>query len=129
MSKQKFQHKTLYTKTCVDNILKVFDQTDQHDRRDWYLEARMFANSLSDRTGLDRLKICGIIAALSPQTSWDLNRKLAEDFLVTGHAAHTGMFLKKAEDILNSSGTPDDIAGILNGNKITSFFFEHCVCL
>lgn len=124
MAKQKFQGKTLYTKTCVDNILRVFDQTDAEDRRDWYCEARKFASSLSDITGIPTIKVCGVIAALSPQTSWDVNKKLAEEFLRTSAAGHTKMFLQKAEDILSSTGNPEDIADILNGNKITSFFLN-----
>lgn len=124
MSKQKFKRKTLYTKTCVDNILRVYDAAGPEDRYDWYKSARDWANSLSESYGLQFLKSCGIIAALSPQVNWDHNKQLALDFISTGRARHTGMFVGKAEDIYHSDGTPSEIASVLNGNKITSFFFN-----
>lgn len=124
MSKQKFQNKTLYTKRCVDNILAVYDQATEEDKFDWYFDARQFARTLAAIYFVDYYKVCGIIAAISPQTNWKLNKKLAEEFINTGKAKHTGMFLSKAEDILNGSGSPEDICDVLNGNKITSFFLN-----
>lgn len=130
--KQKFKHKTQYTKTVVDRILGVYDRATYKD--DWYQEANMFAQELAyryvfiggrtDSFKQSVAKVCGIIAALSPLKSWEENKRITITFLRDGKANHTPTFNKKAQDILDSDGQADTIATILNGNKITSFFLN-----
>lgn len=68
----------------VANIIKAFRaaDADQEARgRDWYPFAHRLAFALSDgdvRAG------AGVIAALSPQKAWHLNRRLAENAFATG---------------------------------------------
>ena len=133
--KQVYKGKTLNTKTVVDRIIKIYDQST--DRQDWYNEAHNFAVEQASKylpfdttwsgniiTQTEIAKVCGIIAALSPLKSWDENKKITTTFLATGKAKHTGVMNQKARDILASNGTIEDIALILNGNKITSFFLN-----
>lgn len=124
MSKQIFNRKTLFTKTCVDNILEIFDIEGDVETNNWYLEANRFAGSLSAEFNVPMLKVCGIIAALSPLKNWDENKRIAESFLRTGNGYHTKTFIGKAERIYDGSGDQVEIAEILHGNKITSFFLN-----
>lgn len=130
--KQKFKNKTLYTKTTVDNILRVYDEAN--DKSDWYQDAHDFANKQAGKYVYDggrtnslseaRAKVCGIIAALSPLKSWQENKNITISFLRDGKGKHTKLFKDKAQAILDSNGDVDEIATILNGNKITSFFLN-----
>ena len=124
--KQKFKNKTLYTKTTVDNMLKVYDNTS--DKTDWYEEANDFAYGIVHQflniKEISVAKVCGIIAALSPLKSWEENKKITITFLRDGKGKHTKMFTDKAQAILDSDGNINTIAEILNGNKITSFFLN-----
>jgi len=124
MAKQKFNKKTLYTKTCVDNILSIYDQDFNVETTNWYLEAHTFAESLALNHNVELLKVCGIIAAFSPLKEWNQNKSIVRDFLKTGKAKHTGVFVDKAQDILECTGEQSEIADILRGNKITSFFLN-----
>jgi hypothetical protein len=122
MGKQKFKGKTLYTKTVVRNILAIYDLCGAPSL--WYQDANKFAQSLSSSTGYDLSKVCGVIAALSPLKSWDQNKIIARSFLTGGPCKHTGVMKAKASAILKSSGSAEDIAEILKGNKIVSFFLN-----
>lgn len=123
MSKQKFKGRTLFTKTTVDNILRIYDQQTQITN--WYRDANLFAQNLSELTGHSLPKICGVIAALSPLKSWDENKIIARNFLLkTGPAKHTRVMVNKAKDIISGTGEVDQICEVLNGNKITSFFLN-----
>lgn len=44
----------------------------------WYKQARQFAKHLSEDTGLPLENVAGVIAALSPQVSWEVNCYSAE---------------------------------------------------
>ncbi|WZE63534.1 hypothetical protein PANI_CDS0014 [Maribacter phage Panino] len=125
MSKQKYNHKTLYTKTCVDNILKIYDNdTSTANVDNWYLKANDFAKTLSQRYDVQLSKVCGVIAALSPLKKWSENKRIAESFLLNGNAYHTKTMKDKAKSILKSDGGTSTIVDILNGDKITSFFLN-----
>src|SRR5690606_32788242 len=55
---------------------------------------------------------------------WDENKIIARSFLTGGSCKHTAVMKNKAIAILKSSGSAEEIAEILNGNKITSFFLN-----
>lgn len=68
----------------VDNILKVYAESSEAERADglsWYPRARRYAEDLAGRYGIAARVVSGIIAALSPMTTWELNIKDAEEFL------------------------------------------------
>lgn len=120
--KQKFKSRTLYTKTTVRNILAIYDQCEAPT--EWYKDANNFAKDLARLTNYSTVKICGVIAALSPLKSWDENKIIARSFLTGGPCKHTAVMKAKAVAILKSDGSVESICEILNGNKITSFFLN-----
>ena len=135
MKTQRFKNLELTRTKTVNNILRVYDSSPhaiKYDAKDWYTEARVFATDLYNKASgwhesLSFAKVCGIIAALSPQKSWSENKRIAESFLTTGKAYHTKMLKDKARDILDLSSSEneiEEISDILKGNKISNFFLN-----
>jgi hypothetical protein len=127
VNKQKFKGSTLYRKRCVDNILKVYnDSSVSHEGYDWYKDAHKLADSLAREFGLTTLQVAGIIASLSPLKSWYENKRIARQFIASGYGKHTSKFIAKAEQIkLYDSDYPREfILTTLNGNKIQNFFLN-----
>jgi len=124
--KQVYKGKTLFKKTVVDNIIRTYEDSTFDFSTNWYEDASELARGLSIEFNLDYLKVCGIIAALSPLKSWNENKKLAVTFLRTGKARHTRLCEGKAIAIANLSAwnLPEAISEVLNGNKIKSFFIN-----
>ena len=68
----------------IDNILKVYAESTEKEKADglsWYPAARRYAEDLAGRYGVAARVVSGVIAALSPMTSWEQNTKDAEQFL------------------------------------------------
>lgn len=124
VNKQKFKGVTLYRKRCVDNIIKVYNDSRYDGGQEWYLEANGYATKLANIHGLSLLQVAGVIASLSPLKSWDENKKIAEQFIISGAGKHTRVMINKANDIVNykDSMERDFILATLRGNKISSFF-------
>lgn len=85
----------------VANIITVFQSASEEQEqagRSWYPTAHRIADMMADgdvETG------AGLLAALSPQTPWDENVRLACDAYDTGRpAGHFGDALSKATRIL-----------------------------
>lgn len=119
-TKQVYKGKTLTRTKVKNNILRVFALANEDQKRNWYNEANEFAQTLETSI----TKACGVIAAMSPMKTWEQNLKLAEDMVRDRKAGHMGAFVKKANDILDSDGSTDEILRILNGNKIKSFYLN-----
>lgn len=91
------------------NIINIFDSataTQQANGLSWYKRANSHAKYLAKTYNTSLNKVCGIIAALSPATSWDRNIKDTEE-LLKGNSAHKfgtyGQNVLKAYKILNAS--------------------------
>jgi hypothetical protein len=86
--------------------------------RSWYSEAHTIASMLTDgdvRTG------AGVLAALSPQTSWWLNVELASDAIESGTARrHTSDSTSKANRIMAG----EDPASVLPMERKTGHFYR-----
>jgi len=109
------------TRTVVSNrIVKLFNQTTKEERHDWYQDANDFASTLHS----NHSKAIGVIAALSPVKTWDQNKKCAKLFIETGVSKHMASFTNKAERILRSNGSDEEILDILNGSKISAFYMN-----
>ena len=69
--------------------------------QEWYADAHAYAVQLSKRYDHVSLsQAAGIIAALSPQVSWDLNKRLAVELIETRTAAGAlGLGIGRALDI------------------------------
>jgi hypothetical protein len=105
----------------VQNIIAVFESAtlDQETQgRWWYQSAHDLASMMADgdiRTG------AGLLAALSPQTSWEYNVELACDAYDTGRPTrHVGDALSKATRIL--AGIPPE--DVLPMSRKTGHFFR-----
>lgn len=122
--KQAFKGKTLTLKKTVNNIVKVYNNSDKFSNNDWYKEANDYAGYLANIFDIKISVACGIIAALSPIKTWNENKLIAYSFLQSGKAGHVKLFLEKAKAILECGGEVEDICTILNGRKITSFFLN-----
>lgn len=126
VNKQKFKGITLYRKRCVDNIIKIYNDSISENEEGWYTEANKLATELASKNGLSNLQVAGIIAALSPLKSWNENKRIAEQFIRIGSTLHTRAMVSKAKDIrdYNESMQREFILTTLNGNKISSFFIN-----
>lgn len=51
----------------------------------WYREARTFCQEVAKTYRVPLVRVCGVLAALSPAVYWDLNKKQTED-LVRAHS-------------------------------------------
>ena len=123
---------TQYTR----NILKVFAQCSgdevQHGLN-WYSDAKQEAQNIADKYQLPLHVVIGVIAALSPTNSWEMNIRNADTmcriFVDGGYVEDTKpstykTMRDKAWSILQTMPhNIDDVAFILNGPKITDFAY------
>lgn len=122
--KQQFKGQSLTLTKCVNNIMKVYNQSDKTISTNWYVEANQYAQSLATLYNVPLSVACGVIASLSPLKSWNENKIIAKSFLHNGKGKHTKCFIDKAVQIKQSNGDVETIANILNGNKTISFFIN-----
>lgn len=122
--KIKISHKKYTEKKIVNNILDMYNKSTNDDKlKDWYLNTHNFAVDLSLLFNVHLSKVCGIIAALSPLKHWDQNKECAMSFFETGNGLQFYNLQQKCRDILQASNEKQ-IANILNGQKITAFFWN-----
>ena len=104
--------------TEVHNILSVYNCADYADviaGREWYQTAQDLAREIAPNLAMG----AGVIAALSPQMSWDRNVLLARRAFHDGAASGgLGANVRKADRIL-AGESPDDVLG---GLKVRSFY-------
>jgi len=124
MTKQIFKGKELTERRVINNILRYYSLSNG-DGMTWYNEAHKLALEVSDKTGHGIMNVAGVIAALSPQTSWELNKVYLVRFMRDGikAKANTGANKTKAARCLQAE-TVEEIKVILNGNKTTNFFLN-----
>lgn len=102
----------------ADNILSAYVKSSDSDISDgieWYARALALATEL-DPTNVRRA--VGIIAVLSPMTSWPENVKKARMVYETGTTYGMRNNVSKAERIFNGEN-PDDV---VSGPKVSSFY-------
>lgn len=124
--KQIFKGSTLFKTKVVNNIIRIYNDDTFDFNSDWYEETSKLASTLGNKYNVEYLKVCGIIAALSPLKSWDENKKIAIQFLESGEANHTRLMEAKAKSILTNTddNQVEAILKVLNGNKIQNFFLN-----
>jgi hypothetical protein len=116
----------------VSNILDVFstvqnslDISEYNNALLWYPLAHAFAQDLASAYNLTVSQACGIIAALSPQLSWNKNKTQALEFCkrmrngesLVGLMAYKAN-VNKAFRIYNGENSLD----VLGGMKVRSFY-------
>lgn len=110
------------------------NHSDIADGLAWYKTAHNEAHRIAQAWGVDFLKVCGIISALSPSVAWNTNLKDAEKMIA--HLVYKqpppvvstyGPNMFKAIDIFDSEGDRETIEKILLGVagwKTHSFFLN-----
>lgn len=131
----------LWSRTQVkNNILAVWNATNESDKFDWYQAANNYAHELAnvspsnDGYHLDVSRACGVIAALSPMIHWNQNKKLARELIEDARLLNVWVIAesmaclksnaRKAAAILLSDGSDDEILNILHGKKTSAFYLN-----
>lgn len=112
----------------VTLILRAWDSATAADLAEglaWYERAAQLADALSAGTPFTRNQCAGVIAALSPRVTWDLNIRAAAQLVDAAATWQTmpdgpglGANRRKAWRILHGE-TPD---AVLSGPKVRAFF-------
>ena len=87
----------------------------------WYKHANQLCQSLRDETGLELRNVCGVLAALSPQVSWDVNIRSCESIVRTGKIDKTYTGYKANVEKAYNCLTGDPLE-ILGGLKVLAFY-------
>ena len=109
----------------ADNILSVWDEaTDAHRERGrvWYAKAHETAHRLAQSYGVTPTVAAGVIAAMSPNTSWRANVTLATRILERGDASRGGLpnSLARAQRILDGED-PSEVFESSTYQKVATF--------
>lgn len=112
----------LFSADRVHAIINTASPDDVHEGRLWYRQAHDHAAHLAEAHRLTTRQASGIIAALSPQISWDQNLTIAHDFCASGGTAavHFTLCTDRARAILTDPQT--DPLTVLGGQKVRSFY-------
>lgn len=86
----------------------------------WYWEAREYCEQLSKEFGVELKKVIGIVCALSPQKRWDINQRIAKEYLQGKRNIHTGVQVAKCDLIMMGK----DIPTCLGGLKTINFYYN-----
>ena len=126
MQNFKFKHETLKP-WVLRKRLRMFAKLANHEQTQsgftWYEQMHHWCAGAADRSDVELFKYVGVFAAMSPQMSVDRNKELANQYFREGRAAHYNMLNDKADRIMGAE-SPEQVADILGGNKITSFFWN-----
>jgi len=85
----------------------------------WYQTTNTFARGLAEKHGLSTLQACGIIAALSPQISWERNMIVAEAMCALEE--FTGVYMANKDKAARIYGGENPL-DVLGGKKVRAFF-------
>lgn len=110
---------TLFVPANLHEVLSLATEEDWAYGTVWYDTAHAAALQLSERYGLTIEAAAGIIAALSPQTSWEGNLRIADAQCADPQSSHhTADATGKARRILQG----EDPLTVLGGRKVRSFY-------
>ncbi len=115
-----------------NNIIRVYEKATEAERAagtNWYPEAREFAVELSIRYNISVKAVAHVIAALSPNITWDQNKRAAR--IVIDECSHSRYWIasvpgypaniEKARWIAHNAIHGVDWAHLLSGPKVTAF--------
>ena len=112
--------KTIDQLSMRHNILEVYEQATADERAkglEWYDNAHLITLGLAAKSGVRHWKVCGIVAALSPQCEWYRNLTLTKRFLLgEREGLHATTQLKKADAIILASSIRE-VSDIVYGKK------------
>jgi hypothetical protein len=104
------------TERNIEKVLnKASKTTSYQEGLTWYSDAATQAECLP----VSFSQACGIIAALSPQVSWDRNVGLAQCLTWTGTAPCLSKSVDKAKELRDTNKHP---LAVLGGKKVRAFY-------
>ena len=113
---------TLTRVTAIRNVMK-WAQHGSAKGCGFYIAAYNICEDMAARHSVPVHVVAGVIAALSPQTPWDSNIKLAETYLAKRELkAIPSVRVDKCNEIL--SADVERVADILNGPKTVAFYWN-----
>lgn len=104
----------------LDSVIKQATPKEIEEGRLWYRKAREYCVQLSEEFGVELEKVVGVVAALSPQKRWDLNKRIAKEYLQGKRNIHTKVQISKCDWIMRG----DNIPKCLGGLKTVNFYFN-----
>jgi hypothetical protein len=112
------------SKELVRNVKRWTAKLQEHHwqaGKAWYNHAHQLCRVLSNETEIPLKNVCGILAALSPQVSWDTNIASCEAIVRTGKIdkAYTGYKVNVEKAYLCLSVDPLEVLG---GLKVLAFY-------
>lgn len=124
----KYKNQPLTKRRVINNIMRYVKEStllEQSNGMAWYRQANKLCMELALLYDRPVINIAGVVAALSPQTSWELNQVYASRFLEDGvnAKANTTANKRKALACLHATSV-EQITEILNGNKTKAFFLN-----
>lgn len=112
--KQKFKGDVLTERKAVNSILRFFNMATANEVKEglrWYAEANTYCRELAARFNIPVQVVAGIIAAYSPQTGWQENKRYTLSFLLNP---------KQRQKSLVQDMKARKIAGLICENEIYS---------
>lgn len=132
MVKQKIKGEVYTLRKITNNLHRYIDLATPQDIEEglnWYPEANEFCRVLANKHGLTLQQVAGITAAMSPQTSWGVNKEFVKSFLDSGGKAKvtTHERVTKAKKMLKTTDY-EEIMSLLsvreNGALKTRAFYD-----
>lgn len=89
----------------------------------WYKHAHQLCQVLSEETKTPLRNVCGVLAALSPQVSWEVNIRSCEAIVRDGEIdkGYTGYRINVSKALQCLVDNPADV---LKGYKVLAFYFN-----
>ena len=123
----KFKGSVLTQTKVVNNLMRFYDLANDSEKiegNEWYGDANIFARELSNKYNIPIHAVCGIIAALSPQQSWQLNKVIAKRFCSgEREGLHYSPQIPKAIKCLTSSEI--EIFNFMSKGQIKTYQFYY----
>ncbi|MES2156057.1 MAG: hypothetical protein V4510_13065 [bacterium] len=104
----------------VTSLLTHYEEAGTDHAAGWYREARSYARALTREHGGGLGRAAGIIAALSPQISWGVNKRLAAQ--VMEHGWPQEGCLRLSEQRAHDIWMGDRPLAVLGGPKTRAFY-------
>ena len=110
-------------KQIEKNLKRIWQMSDPFliDGKEWYYKARDYADELAIEFKINLYQSSAIISALSPLKEWNLNKRIAREFLEGKRDIHFHRQVQKARRVLMTK-KEHRVPVILNGRKTVSFY-------
>lgn len=102
----------------LDSVIKQATSIEIEEGKAWYYKARDYCVELSKEFEVEIEKVIGVVAALSVQKRWDLNKRIAKQYLQGKKDIHFKLQVSKCDWIMRG----DDIEKCLGGLKTVNFY-------